>query len=922
LPVVAGVGVIGRDAELSAVDDLLEHAECEVRALALEGDAGIGKSTIWEEARRRAEARGATVLWCRPADSEAKFSFSGLTDLLAPVDEAAWTALASPQREALEVALLRAAPRAGAPITRAVAVAFLVVIRTLAARAPLVVAVDDLQWLDSPSRGVLEFALRRLESEHVAVLYTRRIPSQVPGLERALAPARLTRLPLKPLSLAVLARIVSSQLGMTLPRPVMVRIRQAVGGNPFYALETARLVIESAGQQSPGAQLPVPDDLMALAARRSRGLPSETRTELLLAAVLSNPDTKALDLETLGPAEEAQIIRIDDRGRIEFTHPLFASAAYGSLSRAQRRDVHRRAAGLVRDPEQRARHLALGSDRPQHDTARGLDDAAALARARGAPDAAAELLELAAARTPSPDLASRAGRLLRAARLHMDTADLTRAERLAQQVLSSSPGPGTSAEALQLIAQVRARQSGFLEANELASRALSLAAGDDRLAAEIELDLGFYLVSLGDFGGAAPHAHAALTHAQASGDEALLGDALAGLSVMEFLAGRGLVDGRIERALTLEDPARVRTFIMRPTGIHGMLQLWTGQLRRAVETLSALHEETIERGQEGVAPLLSLYLVWASLWRGDFEQATRFAAESDDACDLIDDAMLNATSLCGGALLHAHLGPPDRAREEAREAMVIFERLQWRSGLIWPCWALGLAELADGDPAQAHAVLGPLADQLEAIGVGDPVLAMFLPDEIEALIGVGELEAAERHLQQFEGLARVHRRPWAIAAALRCRGALEASRGLPEQAFEAFQLALAEYEKIDMPFERARTLMLAGQVRRRVRQRGLARELLTEAADVFERLGAEPWRARAQEDLARLGRRGSAGDELTAGERRVAELVASGHSNREVAELAFLSVKTVEATLTRVYRKLGVRSRVGLTRELEGRREP
>jgi DNA-binding CsgD family transcriptional regulator len=283
--------------------------------------------------------------------------------------------------------------------------------------------------------------------------------------------------------------------------------------------------------------------------------------------------------------------------------------------------------------------------------------------------------------------------------------------------------------------------------------------------------------------------------------------------------------------------------------------------------------------------------------------------------------MSMATSLSATALRYAHTGPPELARQHARQAMAIFERLHWRTGIIWPCWALGLAELSDGRPAEAHAILGPISEQLAALGVGDPVLRMFLPDEIEALIGLGVLERAEAHLSSFERLAREHERPWAVAAAARCRGTLEAARGRPDQAFEAFEQALSEFECIGMPFERARTLMLAGQARRRFKQRGVAGQLLAEAVEVFERLGAGPWAARARDGLARIGRRGSDGDALTAGERQVAELAAAGLSNRDIAERAFLSVKTVEATLTRVYRKLGARSRVTLARALDERVE-
>jgi DNA-binding CsgD family transcriptional regulator len=204
------------------------------------------------------------------------------------------------------------------------------------------------------------------------------------------------------------------------------------------------------------------------------------------------------------------------------------------------------------------------------------------------------------------------------------------------------------------------------------------------------------------------------------------------------------------------------------------------------------------------------------------------------------------------------------------------------------------------------------------MGAGDPVLRMFLPDEVEALIALGELDQAEAYLEPFERSASELHRQWAVAAAARCRGALEGARGACPEALAALERALAAHDLAGMPFERARTLLVAGEVHRRFRQRGKARELLEAAAAAFDDLGAPLWSARARAAMARVGRPGSDGRALTATERRLAELAASGLSNHEVAERAFVSVKTVESNLTRVYRKLGVRSRVGLANALRG----
>jgi DNA-binding CsgD family transcriptional regulator len=283
---------------------------------------------------------------------------------------------------------------------------------------------------------------------------------------------------------------------------------------------------------------------------------------------------------------------------------------------------------------------------------------------------------------------------------------------------------------------------------------------------------------------------------------------------------------------------------------------------------------------------------------------------------LLDDLMASAIALSASALARAHVGEVEEARTEAREALQAFDRLEWIPGTIWPLWALGFLELSLGDPAAAHAALGPLADTLTAMGLGDPVLGIFLPDEIEALVSLGELERAEQLVEPIEQRGRELDRPWALAVAARSRGLIAAARGDLAAAVASIEEALAQLDRIDLPFERARTLLVLGQLRRRGKQRAQARAALTAALALLEDMGAPLWADKARAELARVGGRIADSDGLTATERRLAELAATGLTNREVAERAFVTVKTVEANLTRVYRKLGVRSRTALARVL------
>ncbi len=908
-------GIVGREAALLEVETFLDAVRAGFAVLVLEGEPGIGKTTLWREARRRAQERGALVLACRPSEAEAKLSFAAVADMLGRLEDDALEPLPEPQREALEVALLRRRPAGKGPDGRAVAAAFLTLVRGLQPDRPVVLAVDDWQWLDPPSRRVLEFAARRLEDERIGLLCSARTGAAGPAT--GAADDRVARVGLGPLSLAALGRIVSATLGRSLSRPALVRIAQASGGNPFYALEIARVALEQGSERAAGAGLvPVPADLRKLTAERIRRLPQSARDAVLLAAVISEPDGRSVGIEALAPAEEAGIVTVDAAGRITFAHPLFASAAYEAVPAAHRRELHRRAATLAAEPEERARHLALAAPGPDPAVAAQLDEGAAAAAARGASDAAADLAELASRLTPAGDEVARARRLLAAARFGLDAGDLDHAEALTREVLAAAPPGPLRGRALWLASDLAARRSNFADATALAASAVGLAGEDPELRAAIELHLVYCVVSAGDIPGAEAHARAAVGDAEAAGHDGMLADALAVLTMADFLAGRGLDTARLERAVALESPGMARAFIMRPRVIQGMLRLWTGEVAGARDVLRGTLAELAERGQEAAAPMLSHYLVWADVWRGDLASAARTAAAADEAAALLDDAAVSALALSGSALVHAHDGRAALARREAGEAIALFERLGWRSGVIWPLWALGVTELSDGNPTGAHAVLGPLAQQVAMMGPTDPVLRMFLPDEVEALIALGRLDLAQEYLVPFERDAEHQCRAWAVAAAGRCRGALEAARGARSEALAAFARALAAHAAVEMPFERARTLLLAGDAHRRFKQRGRARELLEEARAAFDELGAPAWSARAGDTIARLGRPGTGGEALTETERRLAGLAASGLSNREVAARAFVSVKTVEANLTRVYRKLGVRSRVGLANAL------
>jgi DNA-binding CsgD family transcriptional regulator len=275
------------------------------------------------------------------------------------------------------------------------------------------------------------------------------------------------------------------------------------------------------------------------------------------------------------------------------------------------------------------------------------------------------------------------------------------------------------------------------------------------------------------------------------------------------------------------------------------------------------------------------------------------------------------------ARVHVHRGRLELAREKAQRAIELADT----SGSPWAAMmaaeTAGLIELSTGDAQAAHEVLAPFAQMAIAASVAEPGLWSFLPDEIEALVRLGDLDQAGALLEPFEARSQQVGRRRCIATAGRCRGLLLAARGDLPGAEAALEAALITHREVPFPFEEARTLLVAGQVYRRARQKGEAGRCFRAAAETFERLGCPLWGDLARAELARVGLRtsmsGSTSANLTSTERRVAELVAAGHTNAEVASQLFMSRRTVESHLSNIYRKLDVRSRTELSRALTTR---
>ena len=278
----------------------------------------------------------------------------------------------------------------------------------------------------------------------------------------------------------------------------------------------------------------------------------------------------------------------------------------------------------------------------------------------------------------------------------------------------------------------------------------------------LHLDLVFYFTSLADFPRALPHADAAVAGSGELGHAAIEAEALAVQTVVRFLSGQGLAGDDLARALALEDPTRATLLLMRPRFIAALVLLWTGQARKAAESLDSLRTEALELGRESDVPLMYLYLVWAHLWSGDVARALEEAGEARQTARRLDDRTASALALSASALAAAYAGEEAAVRADVQTVFALCEQTQWHSGIVWPCWALGFLELSLGNNAAAVEVLGPLGDLLGDMSAVDPVIAVFVPDEVEALIGLGEVGKARELLSCFERKANAVGRHWAL----------------------------------------------------------------------------------------------------------------------------------------------------------------
>ncbi|MET9352186.1 AAA family ATPase [Streptomyces sp. NPDC006617] len=914
-PAGPGPTVMGRETEIAEIRGRIAAGRSRGSVLIVEGDPGAGKSVLLDLAVRRTRDAGHRVLRAVGSESEAPLAFAGLHQLLRPVlgglDD-----LPARQRSALRTALglTEDAERADTADTLLVGLAVLTLLSDLSDSsdlsepAPLLVVVDDAQWIDRASLDVLSFLARRMDSEPVTLLMGVRAAAVLPGFDKG-----YERLEIGPLSGDAANRLLDDQPKRPTGR-TRVRILQEAAGNPLALVELARA---AANRQPQGSAvegpLPVTDRLEGIFARHMRRLPEATRRALLSLAATDAADTPVAarglpeaDDPVWMPAEQAGLVRRDGTG-VSFRHPLVRSAVYHAAPFEQRRRAHLALAQLLgEEPDRRAWHLAAAAVRPDEQVSAALRETAGRAGRRGGHAAAAAALERAA--ELSPHRADQARLLADAAETAVFTGQLGWVERLAAGVRERSDDPALIGRAALATGQLMTMGSHHTAAFALLSRVADEAAATR-----------------------SPH----------------LLDALAAAAVVRYYSGEESQRQRIENLLSEvpDSPAggalRAWTLaVSDPTGAGASLAPALPRLIAAARdeagSLTALavvawlldrtplaartFDEAFGCWQaQGPLPAgLACAAGWAYLEQGRWAEARSVAAE---IAEVASQAGLDHAEACARTLdatVLALLGEPAEARGNAERALALVDPLESRSVAVFAHRALGLAAVAEGDYDSAYA-------QLRAAFTedGDPVHYHVSPTVLAELAAAAVRRGQREHAAKL--LERSARR-LGTGMSARVFSLVERGRALlaePEHAEQHFRAALAGEAGEQWPFERAQTRLDYGEWLRRQRRVAEARPLLTGALDTFRRLGARPWIDRTKAELRAAGIEANSAapgalTELSPQQQQIVQLAAHGLTNREIGEKLYLSPRTVGSHLYRVFPKLGITARAQLRDLLAG----
>lgn len=897
------------------VSAFLAGATREPAALVIDGESGIGKTTAWAAVAERARQAGFRVLSARASEREGDVAFGVASVLAGDLESELVTSLPDVQRRAVERHLLHLDRHQFDDDQRAVVAAFTAIVNRLSDAGPVLIAVDDVQWIDTASRDLLAFAARRLRGRVGLLLTERTGPDGATAWLKLDRPGALSRLTIGPMDVRSLQRMIAERFGRPFPRRTMARIAKVSGGNPSYAVELAQVMGPTISTTA------LPPSIVEALEDAIGHFDDDVERALLAAACVDDPTVDVMAAITSTPVErlvhlleepETDGIIAIEGNRVRFTPPVLAHGVYGRARPSTRRALHRAIADMESLPAQRARHMALAAVTADPATLAALDAAVADESVQYDPAAAAELLELAIGLGGDT-----VERRLAAARQHLRAGDVDRCRELAESVIADPSGGDQRAHARLLVARTLMARGEFRDATDVLQLATSDAVRRPESLMCVHLVSAVAHSSLGDGDGAQRHSVQAMTYAERLEDPHAISRALAVHVSLQCRRGFGLDQSTLNRAMDLEDLEVTTCVRLSAHAVNAVILVWMGRLEEAEIALAAVMDRLAARGEDADLSWIEFHSAMAKVGLGRYAEAARVAESLAVRAEQVGGTHVHMMAAVSASLAAAYAGREHDARIEAEAALGDASASDGQWATPWPIIALGFLEVSLGNHAQALDVLRPLIFRWQQAAAVDMTTFQSVPDAVEAMIAVKALADAERLVVLLrDSAARLDHR-WMAATAARCQGMLMAARGELGDAERAVASAMAEHALVPSPFERARTQLVLGQVQRRLRHGTVARATLDEARATFERLGTPLWTARAEAELAHIGRSSRAQDtRLTSAEWRVAELAAAGMSNKEVASALFISAKTVEGNLGRVYRKLGIRNRVELRHRL------
>jgi DNA-binding CsgD family transcriptional regulator len=781
---------------------------------------------------------------------------------------------------------------------------------------PLLVFVDDLQWIDAESRQLLLFAARRLSTERMGILFALRDGASEESVVHDLPVLRLNGL-----TLAECEELARRRNLRTRPQELHELVR-ATGGNPLAMIETLSRRNALPDDPEPSAGVAVGPQVQRVWQKVLRAMPERTRTALYILAVArpavlpALPDlleSLGLSLQDLVPAEQLDLVTVD-RGQVDLRHPLLRQVLIDATPLAVRVPTCRALAALA-GPEQGPWYLSLAAVGPDELVAADLSVAAQEARSRGARLSAARLARRSA--ELSPGAADRADRLLAGATDSLLAGQAAQAERWCQEALTLR----SDARFFATVAGLRGRALTWmgetrLAADELVRAAEAVQRDDQAMAARLLVEAVMPIALSGDV---------RRCFEAASRSEALVPGQLACFHSRVMIAVAYLLHGAVEQGRHRLKLAELLHTDVDPVSEQHALAVMAQAYwwLEDFETARRLITSTVELlRQRGAPAALAFALTTRSdvgFRTGQWSSAYADAVEALQWAEEMQQLSMIGYSLVAMARIEAARGQRGLCEEHVDLALRRTGPSGTDSLLVYQAAALGLSAMTHGEPDVAVEHLENAWQLATGQGLGHPGVAPFAADLVEAHIRCGHAERAGHLLEWLQERGDTTGLVYAAAAAHRCRGLLAHD---VEEALSEFAAARAAHARCAMPFELGRTLLCHGEILRRARRLIEARNVLREAHRVFEGLGARPWADRVARELVAAGARRRAPaqdasadlDALTPQELQIARMVACGKNNGEVSAALFVSRKTVEAHLTRIYRKLGIHSRVELTR--------